>query len=83
MNDICKCSQTLAVILFADDTNLFLSHQDVLTWSKNMNQELQKVTFWLSANKLSLNVNKTHYMTFKTNNKKLNQLMKNSTGNIR
>jgi len=30
-----------------------------------MNQEVQKVTFWLSANKLSLNANKTRYTVIK------------------
>ena len=36
-----------------------------------MNQELKKVTAWLIANKLSLNINKTNFITFKSNRKKL------------
>ena len=35
-----------------------------------MNQELSNVLTWLSANKLSLNVKKTHFMVFKTKKKK-------------
>lgn len=35
------------------------------TLYKTMNEELKKVTLWLTANKLSLNVNKAHFMTFK------------------
>ena len=35
-----------------------------------MNQELNNVLTWLSANKLSLNVKKTHFMVFKTKKKK-------------
>ena len=34
-----------------------------------MNQELEKVTLWLVANKLSLNVGKTNFMIFKSKNK--------------
>ena len=40
-----------------------------------MNQELRKITSWLSTNKLSLNVKKTHFMIFKTKRKKLNQTL--------
>ena len=75
MNDIYKCSQLLSFILFADDTNLFLSHQDINTLYNTINQALKKITTWLSTNKLSLNVNKTHFMIFKTKNKKLTQHM--------
>ena len=72
INDITKCSQILSFILFADDTNLFLNHHDVMTLYKIMNQELKKVTAWLTANKLSLNINKTNFIIFKSKRKKLN-----------
>ena len=71
INDITKCSQILSFILFADDTNLFLNHHDVMILYKIMNQELEKVTAWLTANKLSLNINKTIFIIFKSNRKKL------------
>ena len=74
MNDIDKCSQLLPFILF-DDTNLFLSHQDISALYDIINQELKNIATWLSANKLSLNVNKTHFMIFKTRNKKISQNM--------
>ena len=35
-----------------------------------MNQELEKVTLWLAANKLSLKVGKANFMIFKSKNKK-------------
>ena len=75
MNDICKCSSLLSFILFADDTNLFLSHRDAYTLYNTMNQELKNITTWLSTNKLSLNVNKTHFMIFKTKNRTFSQRM--------
>ena len=37
-----------------------------------MNQELKQVAFWLTANRLSLNVDKTKFMIFKTKKEKLN-----------
>ena len=67
--DICKSSEILSFILFADDTNLFSSHQDLKTLNNTINQELEKVTLWLAANKLSLNVGKTNFMIFKSKNK--------------
>ena len=70
MDDISKCSKILSFILFADDTNLFFSHKYADVLVKTMNQELPKITSWLSANKLSLNVKKTHFMIFKTKRKK-------------
>ena len=73
INDISKCSKLLSFIFFADNTNLFLSHKDITTLYDVMNQELHKVTTWLKANKLSLNVNKTHYMIFRPKNKKVNK----------
>jgi len=38
-----------------------------LTLYKIMNQEPKKVTAWLTANKLSLNINKTNFIIFKSN----------------
>ena len=69
--DITKSSQILSFILFADDTNLFFSHKYLETLYKTMNQELKQVSLWLNANKLSLNVNKTQFMIFKTKKRKL------------
>ena len=60
----------ISFILFADDTNLFYSHKNADVLIKTMNQELRKITSWLSVHKLSLNVKKTHFMIFKTKRKK-------------
>ena len=40
---------------------------------KRANIELQKVSIWLKANKLTLNVTKTQYIIFKSRKKKLNK----------
>ena len=36
-----------------------------------MNEELEKLCLWLRVNKLSLNVKKTHYIVFRTKQKKI------------
>ena len=70
MNDICESSKILSFILFSDDTNLFFSNNFVCLYN-SMNQELKEITLWLSANKLSLNLSKTHFMVFRSKNRKM------------
>ena len=56
MNDIHKCSEMLSFFLFADDTNVFYSDTNVKSLNQVLNNELIKVTEWLQANKLTLNI---------------------------
>ena len=51
-------------IMFADDTNLFYSHQDIKELFQAVNAELGKVCDWFNANKLSLNEGKTKFIFF-------------------
>ena len=64
INDLYKASEKLNFIMFADDTNLFLTHKNVKQLFHTMNIELEKVNKWLKANKLSLNTDKTTYTLF-------------------
>ena len=64
VNDISNCSEILDFILFADDTNIFYSHNNIKTLFENVNEELQKLHNWILANKLSLNLQKTKYSIF-------------------
>ena len=50
--------------LFADDKNLFLDNTNILNLETNLNVELDKVSQWLFANKLSLNIEKTSFVVF-------------------
>ena len=50
--------------MFADDTNLFYEHNDLKTLFSLVYQELQKISEWIEANKLSLNVEQTKYSLF-------------------
>ena len=67
INDLPSSSSVLQFLMFADDTNIFLKHKDVNQAKHIMNNELVKVQDWFTANKLVLNVSKTHYMTFGNN----------------
>ena len=48
--------------LFADDSTLFCSDKDFQHLEETVNQELREINTWLCANKLSLNIDKTHFV---------------------
>ena len=62
MNDLPNCPEKSIPSMYADDTNLTVSEWTVTHLEKSLNSELDKVSRWLNANKLSLNVEKTEYM---------------------
>jgi len=70
VNDMCNASVVFNAILFADDTNLFYSGDDLKTMCEIVSSELDKLNDWFKVNKLSLNLSKTSYMIF--GNKKSN-----------
>jgi len=75
VNDIANISNVIFPILFADDTNVFISGENLDEIMENMNAELDKFCISLKANKLSLNV-KTHFMNFKTKKKRVTRPIK-------
>lgn len=52
--------------MFADDTNVFLSHKSIDKLFEIMNTELLKIAAWFNTNKLSLNSTKTNYILFRS-----------------
>ena len=68
INDLAKVAKNCFMMLFADDSNLFYSGYDIDELTKTINEELKNVLYWLEVNKLSLNVNKTHYIIFSSRN---------------
>ena len=64
ITDINNVSKVLFSILFADDTNVFVSDKNINELVVVLNRELSKLVTWLQVNKLSLNVKKAHYMVF-------------------
>ena len=64
VNDMYLFVPKLSVIMFADDTNLFVSGKDHKSLFNIMNNQLQLIEDWFAANKLSLNLQKTKYTLF-------------------
>ena len=58
-------SEVFEMLMYADDTTLYCNMCHTLN-EEIINNELHKITNWLSANKLSLNVKKTKFMVFHT-----------------
>jgi len=73
INDIVYSSDVLKFVMFADDTNLFLSNVNLTDLITAINEELAKISVWLKLNKLSLNIKKTHYILFHVRQKKINK----------
>ena len=65
INDMIVCYPENKFILFADDTNIIISDKS----SNNLNYKLQSacddIFLWSKLNKLSINIDKTHCMSFK------------------
>ena len=64
VNDIVNCSDLSYFILFADDTNILFSGDNLDKLIVTINSELEKLSIWFKANKLSLNLKKTNFITF-------------------
>ena len=72
INDICNSTNVLKMFLFADDTNLLYADKNFKKLEIVLNTELKKLSNWLIANKLTLNINKSHFVIFSPRQKKMN-----------
>ena len=59
-------------ILYADDTTLQKSSNDLRNLFNEANIELEKLSDWFKANKLTLNVSKTKYILFRKKSQNIN-----------
>ena len=64
INDIVNAPKTLKLILFADDTNLFISDANIDRLIATINSDLLCLANWFAVNRLSLNVNKTNFILY-------------------
>ena len=71
VNDLPNVSSLTQSLLFANDTNLFCSHRNTDHLVSISNNKLGKIVTWLKANKFSLNLTKTNFMTFHPRQKKI------------
>ena len=64
INDLCNASKILKFVLFADDTNVFYTDNNISSMCEIIAVELENLNKWFKANKLSLNVSKTNFIVF-------------------
>ena len=76
INNLHKAIRYCKVHHFADDTNLFHTNKSVKNLNKLVNHDMKQLNNWLSANKISLNVEKTELVIFKSRRKVLSDKIK-------
>ena len=69
VNDFVFASK-LKHVMFADDTNVFISDKNIGKLFQRMNKELKSVSSWYKANNPSVNINKTKRTIFQPTFKK-------------
>ena len=67
-NDLPNALTFSKCIFFADDTTLFYSSKNLHTLYNNIALDLNDLSEWFKANKLSPNVSKTNYITMQNTN---------------
>ena len=68
VNDLPKLSNLFHSTLFADDTTITMSHTNLEVLIESVNTELEKVSAWSNANRLSINANKSNFMIISNRN---------------
>ncbi len=71
INDLPKCTNMFS-LLFADDTTLSDSDNDIQTLISRVNTEFRIITHYFRINKLSLHPDKTKFILFSTNKTVIN-----------
>ena len=69
MTCTCNVSKALDFILFADDTNIFFSHNDTNQVMEIVNNEFKKLSSRFQTNKLSINIKKNQIFFYLKQNK--------------
>ena len=64
-NDLHRVIKHSQVILFADDTTLYITDHSISRIKTNLEHDLKLLQDWFHANKLTLNLSKTQCMLFK------------------
>ena len=72
VNDFVNIDQSLKCVLFADDSNVFLSDKSLSNLTVRLQDFLDRLSRWCSANVLFLNPNKTVFVLFRAKNKRQN-----------
>ena len=62
INDLSNCLLSSQPRMYADDTHLTFSSNDITAIDETLNRDLESVNNWLVSNKLTLNATKTEFM---------------------
>ncbi len=65
VNDLYSAT-TLFTVLFADDTTGLGKGKNLGLLTAYVNEELQKISYWLRSNKMAINTSKTKFIIFRT-----------------
>ena len=76
INDLCEVCPTFEKLLFADDSTLFKAGKDLDSLIDATNSELCALEEWIKANKLKLNVEKSHWICFSKQIQKTDKAIK-------
>ena len=59
------CSINNTFILFADDTNIIISDCSANKLKVKLQLIINEIMLWVKSNKLTINIDKTHCMSFR------------------
>ena len=74
INDLPLNIPDAKTVLFADDTNVLITGENITTLSKNLNNVVSKIQQWFSLNNLIINTDKTKVIHFHNYQNKLQVL---------
>ena len=74
VNDVGNISSVVFIILFADDTNVFVLAKNLDHFIHVMNDEICKSAEWMSIRKLLLNVKKTKFNIFSSRKESISSI---------
>ena len=75
VNDIISCmDNSIKFILFADDTNIFINAQSSEELYIKANALLQKLSLYIDANYLHINLKKCKYILFRSNRARVDDI---------
>ena len=62
INDLVKCTDAVEFVMYADDTNIFTTGTNLIQNINRMNTGLRAVEQWMYDNRLTVNIDETHFM---------------------
>ncbi len=62
LSDLPNCLKNADCEMFADDTQIGTANNDAIATAETLNEDLENISVWMAANKLSLNKSKTEFM---------------------